>query len=131
MPSAPQVRCPDCKLLHDGPGRCPRCRRIRDAARGRRQRRGYDAHHDQVGRHYQQQLEGGRSYRCWRCGRPITGARRGVDWQLGHCDDDKTVHHGPEHPRCNQATSGRAGQPCPHPMHVEHGTTERPDGGGG
>jgi hypothetical protein len=41
---------------------------------------------------------------CWRCGRLIVP---GSVWNLGHDDHDRSVYRGPEHERCNLATSGR------------------------
>lgn len=41
---------------------------------------------------------------CWRCGQRI---ERGSDWDLGHDDDDRSKHKGPEHRACNRATAGR------------------------
>lgn len=44
---------------------------------------------------------------CWRCGKPIDPAER---WDLGHDDTDPTKYRGPEHLRCNRATSSRRTQ---------------------
>lgn len=87
--------------------RCHEHERAKDRARGTRQERGYDVEHDTVGRVYQQRLDAGERFTCWRCDHPIEGTRRGVDWQLGHDDVDRSIHRGPEHPSCNLATSGR------------------------
>ena len=48
---------------------------------------------------------------CWRCERVVMPH----DYSLEHCDDDRTVIHGPEHLACNLAnTRGN----CPHPDHA-------------
>ena len=95
--------------------RCTEHERAKDKARGTRQARGYDAEYDAVGRDYQRRINDGHTFTCWRCSRPL-GPQRGLDWQLGHCDDDRDAIHGPECPACNLATRGREG-PCPHPRH--------------
>lgn len=87
--------------------RCPDHRRAYERGRGSRQARGYDAAFDAAGRDYQRLIDGGKRYACWRCTKPIKGTRRGIDWQLGHDDHDRTIIRGPEHPVCNLATSGR------------------------
>lgn len=102
-------RCPT-GALTDKP-RCPACARARDKARGTRQERGYDAAHDRLRAQWQRRMDAGERVTCWRCGDPIDPTA----WTLGHCDDDRRQHHGPECPPCDYATSGRAG--CPHPSH--------------
>jgi hypothetical protein len=44
---------------------------------------------------------------CWRCGRLIQPTEA---WDLGHDDNDPSIHRGPEHAgRCNRAAGGRLG----------------------
>lgn len=99
-------------------GRCDEHRREKDRARGTRQERGYDAHHDRLRAHWQQRLDAGEQITCWRCkalGRPHDVEARA--WRLGHCDTNRDVYHGPECIPGNQATSGRTR--CPHPDHLD------------
>jgi len=109
---------PGCPTLVDAgtrSGRCPTHERQADRARGTRQERGYDAAYDAAGRDYQAKMDAGQRFNCWRCGKAV-GTRRGIDWVLGHCDLNRSIIHGPEHPGENYATSGRTG--CPHPSHT-------------
>ena len=94
-------------------GRCTQHQRARDRARGRRQQRGYDAKHGQLKREYQGDMDSGVVFTCWRCLEPVDPKQ----WCLGHCDDDRSRYHGPEHPACNYATASHRGGPCPHPDH--------------
>lgn len=45
MPRRPKSRCPGCKTLHEGRGRCPRCRQALDRTRGTAAERGYTGKH--------------------------------------------------------------------------------------
>lgn len=94
--------------------RCESHTRIRDKARGTRQQRGYDTKHDRLRSAYQRHMNHGETFNCWRCGEPIDPQ----SWTLGHCDDDRTIYHGPECPPCDYATAGRTAQRCPHPSHA-------------
>lgn len=84
-------------------GRCPACRQRYEAARGTRQDRGYDAAHDRLRAAYQERMDAGERFICWRCPRSIDP----TDWCLGHDDADRSVYRGPECPQCNYATAGR------------------------
>jgi hypothetical protein len=97
--------------------RCAKHRGEREQARGTRQQRGYNRDYDATARAYQQRMDQGARYVCWRCRKPL-GTRRGRDWQLGHCDDDRLVIHGPECPPCNLATASRRQQACTHATHT-------------
>jgi hypothetical protein len=106
--------CIDCMAtIPAGRTRCQPCERLRDKARGSREERGYDHAHRKERARYQSYMDEGVRYRCWRCGRPINPNPK--RWHLGHCDVDRSRHHGPEHVSCNTATSGRTG--CPHRSH--------------
>jgi hypothetical protein len=64
---------------------------------------GYGAEHKRLRRRWAREVELG-GVRCWRCGDPILPGSR---WDLGHNDYDRRFYNGPEHARCNRATSGR------------------------
>lgn len=96
MPSKPATRCPLCKELHAGTGRCERCR-------GSSAQRGYGAKHRRERDRWRPIVSGG-TVTCWRCERPI---RANEPWDLGHDDDDRRVYRGPEHLACNRNTAGR------------------------
>ena len=63
----------------------------------------YGWRHQQLRRSWALRVEAG-GVTCWRCGQRILSADR---WDLGHDDWDRTRYRGPEHRRCNRATSGR------------------------
>lgn len=73
-------------------------------------RRGYGNAHQRRRREFQRRLDAGEVFTCSRCGRVIA---RGMPWDLGHHDIDKTLPTQPEHRRCNRATnrSGRLNRP--------------------
>lgn len=86
--------------------RCPLHTRAHDAARGRRQARGYDRTYDTTRRSYQAQMNAGEAFACWRCaeiGRPhLVDPRR---WHLGHDNEDRRIVRGPQCPESNLDTS--------------------------
>lgn len=98
---------PGCPTLTKA-SRCPIHARAKDRARGTRQARGYDKHHDRLRAEYQRRMDAGEQFICWRCaeqGKPhhVDPA----DWHLGHDDLNRSVYRGPECPAGNLATSGR------------------------
>jgi DNA-directed RNA polymerase subunit RPC12/RpoP len=101
---------PGCPNLQ-AESRCLEHRRQQERARGTRQERGYDKAHDQLRAQYQERMDEGQVYDCWRCGQPVDR----TNWTLGHCDDNRSRYHGPECPPCDYATSGRTA--CSHPSH--------------
>lgn len=91
--------------------RCTGCTRKREQARGTRQQRGYDAEYDARRKADVAAMGNGTVLTCWRCDHVVMPH----DYSLGHCDDDRSIIHGPEHlARCNLANT-RGG--CPHPSH--------------
>lgn len=92
-------------------GRCGDCEREADAARGTRQERGYDADYDAERRRWAPKVATGtvtcRRASSGRClvGSPVIAADE--PWNLGHPDADCRAPMGPEHRRCNLATSTR------------------------
>lgn len=103
--------CPELIEAGTRDGRCDTHRRQRDRARGTRQQRGYDSEYDARRKADVAAMARGAVLTCWRCGEAILPH----DYSLGHCDDDRSVIHGPEHlTQCNLANT-RGG--CPHPDH--------------
>jgi len=102
---------PGCGEL--GPkARCPKHARQRSRDAGTKQQRGYDADYDRLRRDDLARLARGEVLTCWRCGDVVMPH----DYSLGHCDDSRTVIHGPEHLRkCNLANTRGD---CPHPDHA-------------
>jgi hypothetical protein len=102
--------CPDGALVDVRAGsrqtRCPLCRasyqRQRDAQRGTRQQRGYDAEHD----HLRAALIAtyAPSDPCARCGQPLGPDPTVLD--LGHTDD-RRGYRGLEHAACNRSAGAR------------------------
>lgn len=105
---------PGCPTLVDAGargGRCPRCEREHDRARGTRQQRGYDTAYDRALRDWERRLAEGERVLCWRCLEDgvttvIDGSNRD-SWDLGHDDQDRSVIRGPECRGPNRATSAR------------------------
>jgi hypothetical protein len=61
--------------------------------------------HRTIRKAYQQRMDEGKVYRCWRC-------RRVLDpnaWDLGHDDNDPNLYRGPECRPCNRAAGARKG----------------------
>lgn len=89
-------------------GRCPEHQRQAEQARGTRQQRGYDARHDRLRATYQQRMDAGERFTCWRC--ESLGKPHSIDpntWDLGHDDHDRTAYRGPECRSGNRATAAR------------------------
>lgn len=84
--------------------------------------RGYDYAHQKRRRRAARNVAMGRAV-CWRCGMPIDPNE---PWDLGHDDKDRSITRGPEHLRCNRATSSRRPsrrRPAePHPGLIERTT---------
>lgn len=92
-------------------GRCAGCERMHDRARGSRQDRGYDAAYDREHRAYQQRMDQGERFTCWRCaelGRPHEVDPRPGHWHLGHDNTDRSIIQGPQCAASNLDTSSRA-----------------------
>lgn len=88
---------------------CIECREIVDKQlaaverirRGSSTERGYDAEHKRLRAQWAELVEMG-GVRCARCAGPIPA---GSKWDLGHDDLDRSRYTGPEHVRCNRATT--------------------------
>lgn len=105
MPRAPRVCLqPDCPTL-TAEGYCAEHQRARDAARGRRQARGYGPTYDADRRDWAAKVDAG-GVRCWRCQQPMVP---GEPWHLGHDDTNRAIIRGPEHPTCNLSAAGAKG----------------------
>jgi hypothetical protein len=76
-----------------------RARRVRPTTTAR----GYGYVHQQLRKAWARRRAAG-VVSCARCGELIVP---GEPWDLGHVDGDKRRYAGPEHRRCNRATSGR------------------------
>lgn len=63
---------------------------------------GYDAKHKKLRAKIQSEMDGGKVFYCWRDGKVINPNEA---WDLGHDDNDRSKYMGPEHARCNRATS--------------------------
>ena len=91
-------------------GRCTKCRRDVDQARGTRQERGYDAAYDALHRDYERRMDAGETFDCWRCrelGKPHMVDPS--DWHLGHDNHDRRIIHGPQCSASNLADASRRG----------------------
>lgn len=103
---------PGCPNLTDTT-RCGEHTRTRDQARGTRQQRGYGASHDKLRQRWARRVASG-TVTCWRCNRRISPLE---PFDLGHCDNDRSVYHGPEHQACNR--SNTRGD-CTHISHTRY-----------
>jgi hypothetical protein len=96
-------------IVPRGTPHCPAHARRRDQRRGSRQSRGYGANHEKRRAWWALKVAASK-VACWRCQVRISPLE---EWDLGHCDDDRTIWHGPEHQLCNRGARGT----CPHPSH--------------
>ena len=76
-------------------------RRLRLAARNRRQRELYGPKHHRRRREFARRLERGEIFVCPRCDREIT---HDSEWELGHSDRDPSRSF-PEHRKCNRSAA--------------------------
>ena len=95
--------CLDCPQLITTGSRCPDCTRAKARSRYSPDNPDpYDHAHRTLRRRYQQRMNRGEAFWCWRCKNPIDPEH----WHLGHTDDG-TAHAGPECPSCNQRAALR------------------------
>ena len=102
MPTRPLSRCPTCKRLHPGTGRCPACR-------GTTTERGYGIVHQRRAARLRAESEQ-TDAPCCLCGEPIDymlHRPHPMAFAAHHLTRDKLGPMGPTHAVCND----RAGQP--------------------
>lgn len=99
-----------CSELVPGPGRCPTHTRQVDTQRGKTYERGYNREYVQGRKRAARAVATGK-VTCWSCHKRISPLE---GFHYGHCDDDRSIIHGAEHPACNLA---HAGKNCPHESH--------------
>ena len=101
--------CIDCPRLIPAGTRCTDCRRAnaRSKQRGTRKEQGYGPGHRPLRRSYQQRMDRGETFQCWRCDAPINPEH----WHLGHHDADRSRYMGPECVPCNLAVNSRDRRP--------------------
>lgn len=100
----PGQHCP--RILTNGERYCPTHEAEYEAKRGTPVQRGYDAAHRRLKASWQARIDHGEIVHCWRCGAVINPTR----WHLGHDDDDRSKHRGPECQVCNTRAGGREGR---------------------
>lgn len=115
-----------CPALTDNT-RCHTHTRQRDKQRGSTHARGYGKQHQRGRAKAARQVATGMTH-CWRCGNRLNPLE---PWDLGHCDNDRSITHGPECVSCNRGARGT----CPHPTHTpgggQHQATPVPGDRGG
>lgn len=104
----PEPGCPE--LVEQG--HCIGHRRQREQRRGSRQARGYDRAYELNRKQWEPKVASGK-VNCWSCRERISPLD---PWDNGHCDDDRSVIHGPQHVACNRDTS--TAEPCLHASHA-------------
>jgi hypothetical protein len=73
-------------------------------SRGTTTQRGYGVEHQKLRARVKAELVDAGLAVCWRCGCRI---HPDEPFDLGHRDGSRTEYAGPEHRKCNRATSGR------------------------
>jgi hypothetical protein len=116
-PEVMAIRVCACIGCASHPGSCPEltttrhcntCRPVHERARGTKQQRGYDRHHDHLRERWRPRVERGLvDCHADPCIAPQLRIQPGEAWHLDHTAA-RTGYRGPAHARCNTSAGGRA-----------------------